>query len=636
MVRLIRAVWALLVLVALLVGFPVLLVATIGNPWPAGGLDELELMTNSAVLGLVSVLGWFFWAQVVLCTLWEIPAALRGIEAPRVPIALGGQQHAIRWLVHTILAVGVTSSVLAPSVASRAEAAPVALSHTVTHVVDHAGPAADTTLTDTRHTDQKSAARDTQHHRTAKGALPRVTTVKGDTLWGLAQTHLGDGFRWREIADLNHGQKMSDGRTFTNPRNIEPRWELRLPADATNLPGTGTEQEVVVEPGDTLFGIAGDELGNANLWPNLYEENKDVIGLNPDLIHPGQVLELPAARAGNHEKKPADTTGPIGPTGPTGGQGPGDPEGADRPLAAEIPGEPTQAPDTPAGPAVTEPSEPGSSTSSSGEAARSTASEREDQGGFSALRALLASAVCLSFGALTLVAVNRRRPFRQRRPGRTIAATPHDLIAVERAVVENGVGAQVDVEFLDRALRHVAASCRAGGASLPQLGAAVLGQEDLTLLFLHPAVGEVPTGWTATDDARAWMLPRWTFLEDELLTQPAPYPALVTIGHDEGGRTWLLDLETLGVFGIAGARQQVAARSMAASRSTCRNRVGFSLTVSAPNPSASRTSVPSDQALTASSATRNRDRSATCSRAPAIPKTPSVSRSSSQVRPPSS
>jgi hypothetical protein len=90
------------------------------------------------------------------------------------------------------------------------------------------------------------------------------------------------------------------------------------------------------------------------------------------------------------------------------------------------------------------------------------------------------------------------------------------------------------------------------------LGAAVLGDEDLTLLFTHPAAGEVPAGWTATHDARAWMLPRWTLLEQDLETQPAPYPALVSIGQDEGGRTWLLDLETLGKCGIGGEPQQVA------------------------------------------------------------------------------
>jgi len=60
MVRVIKAVGALLFLTALLVGLPALLIATVGNPWPAGGLDELEMMTNSAVLGLISVLGVFF------------------------------------------------------------------------------------------------------------------------------------------------------------------------------------------------------------------------------------------------------------------------------------------------------------------------------------------------------------------------------------------------------------------------------------------------------------------------------------------------------------------------------------------------------------------------------------------------
>jgi hypothetical protein len=556
MVRLIKAAGALLVLVVLLLGFPGLLVATIGNPWPAGGVDELELMTNSAVLGLIAVLGWFFWAQLVACTLWEISCALRGIEARRVPIALGGQQHAIRWLVHTILAVGVTSSVLAPAVASRAEAAPVAPSHSVTHDAHHAGPVAATPPTQNSNTGADVAANHTQHHRTATDQWPQVTTVKGDTLWGLAEAHLGDGFRWREIAELNQGQKMSGGRTFTNPRNIESGWQLRLPTDATNLPGAATEHEVVVEPGDTLSGIAEDELGNAGRWPSLYEANRDVIGPNPDLIHPGQVIELPAARTGSHENS-HENTKPGETTGPTLGSYPAHQEEADQPPVEGTSAEPLQTPRTLADPAASEPSTQAAGATPAANVAQATAAEPDDQGGFSALRAVLASAVCLSFGALTLVAVNRRRQFRQRRPGRTIAATPESLVGIERAVVDNGVAAQADVEFLDGALRHVAASCRAGGAPVPQLGAAVLGEEDLTLLFTHPAVAQVPIGWTATDDAQAWMVPRRTFLEEGLLTQPAPYPALVTIGLDESGRTWLLDLETLGVFAIAGAHDQV-------------------------------------------------------------------------------
>ena len=184
--------------------------------------------------------------------------------------------------------------------------------------------------------------------------------------------------------------------------------------------------------------------------------------------------------------------------------------------------------------------------------------QQEDEVALTALKALLATAACLSVGALGLVVANRRRQHRRRRIGRRIASTPDELVEVEQAIIENGSDAQEEVEFLNRALRHLAASCRAAGNPLPQLGAAVLGDEDLTLLFTHPALGEMPEGWTATDDARAWMLPRWTFLEQDLETQPSPYPALVSIGQDVGGRTWLLDLETLGRCGIGGEREQVA------------------------------------------------------------------------------
>ena len=72
---------------------------------------------------------------------------------------------------------------------------------------------------------------------------------------------------------------MPDGRTFNNPRSIEPGWDLLLPADAINLPGDhapADPTEAVVEPGDTLSGISA-ETGVGN-WQELYEANQDVIG----------------------------------------------------------------------------------------------------------------------------------------------------------------------------------------------------------------------------------------------------------------------------------------------------------------------------------------------------------------------
>ncbi|HEY9856935.1 MAG TPA: LysM peptidoglycan-binding domain-containing protein [Stenomitos sp.] len=52
-----------------------------------------------------------------------------------------------------------------------------------------------------------------------------------------------------------------------------------------------------VKPGDTLSGIARTQLGDANRWHEIYNLNKTVIGSNPNLIKPGQVLRLPPRSA---------------------------------------------------------------------------------------------------------------------------------------------------------------------------------------------------------------------------------------------------------------------------------------------------------------------------------------------------
>lgn len=55
---------------------------------------------------------------------------------------------------------------------------------------------------------------------------------------------------------------------------------------------------VVVAPGDTLWGLTAARLPGAGpaeiaaVWPVVHEANRDVVGADPDLIHPGQVLDL--------------------------------------------------------------------------------------------------------------------------------------------------------------------------------------------------------------------------------------------------------------------------------------------------------------------------------------------------------
>lgn len=47
------------------------------------------------------------------------------------------------------------------------------------------------------------------------------------------------------------------------------------------------------QPGSSLFSIAQIEYGNGNLWPVIYNANKQKIGPNPNLIYKGTVLTIP-------------------------------------------------------------------------------------------------------------------------------------------------------------------------------------------------------------------------------------------------------------------------------------------------------------------------------------------------------
>lgn len=48
-----------------------------------------------------------------------------------------------------------------------------------------------------------------------------------------------------------------------------------------------------VVKGDSLSRIAKHYYGQASRWKALYDANKAVVGPNPDLIKPGQVLVIP-------------------------------------------------------------------------------------------------------------------------------------------------------------------------------------------------------------------------------------------------------------------------------------------------------------------------------------------------------
>jgi nucleoid-associated protein YgaU len=57
--------------------------------------------------------------------------------------------------------------------------------------------------------------------------------------------------------------------------------------------GATSTRIYTVKAGDNLHDIAKAEMGDAKRWPELYAANKEAVGPNPNLIHPGLELKIP-------------------------------------------------------------------------------------------------------------------------------------------------------------------------------------------------------------------------------------------------------------------------------------------------------------------------------------------------------
>lgn len=80
---------------------------------------------------------------------------------------------------------------------------------------------------------------------------------------------------------------------------------------AQNTPTDAAGADYTIQPGDTLWDIARRNLGDGTRWHELYQANADVIGGNPDLIHPGTTLHMPSGggeltAAGKYIVQPGD------------------------------------------------------------------------------------------------------------------------------------------------------------------------------------------------------------------------------------------------------------------------------------------------------------------------------------------
>lgn len=78
--------------------------------------------------------------------------------------------------------------------------------------------------------------------------------------------------------------------------NMEkPKASVEPQRETVSSPAPAAAQTYTVVKGDCLWNIAKRFYGNGSKYSVIYNANRSVIGGNPNLIYPGQVLTIPAA-----------------------------------------------------------------------------------------------------------------------------------------------------------------------------------------------------------------------------------------------------------------------------------------------------------------------------------------------------
>jgi len=559
---------ALFVIAGIIVGLPTVLMAVGANPL-AGGMPTLKGITHALMspddgtlaVGLIKIVSWVAWAFLTLSILFEVLARLRGVRAPHMP-GLRLPQNAARGLVSAAMLLFVALPAGGAHAATPAPAAPlVAATQTVS------APVAVTPA---------SAVPPTATPPAATPAAPKVPTVqhtvkRGETLWSIAADHLGDGHRFREIADLN--KAVLGG----NPGFIKAGWILELPAHPVAADGT-----IVVEKGDTLSKIALEQYGDASHYPEILAASRGIAQpggahlSNPDVIDVGWTLKVPAATPTQAQPAAAEPSPQSPPTPP--------PVPIPRSPTPQAPfAPPVSAPAGTAGPSAgtasasaSAPSAPSASASPTTAAAQpghapTAATEHLQEDSVWMARTSYGVGALLAAGVITLLTSRRRTQQRRRRPGQRMPMPTGRAAGVEQEL--RATADALSIETVDVALRSLARSCIENGVALPLVRAARLTATQFDLYLGEPA--ELPEPWTATADTTVWTLEvdNTADLADvDVSSIPAPYPALVTIGHDEEDGHVLLDLEYLGSLGVTGdesaTREILAALAIELANST--------------------------------------------------------------------
>ena len=250
-----KSLLAALLLMLVIIGLPVLLLATVGlPPIPTElGMDTLtQAISVDALLGVLIWVIWLAWMQFTFCTLVETVSAIRGRSVPGYVPFSGGVQAVARRLVASVLLLGAVSGPLAAAAAPVVEeptpavAAAQDSARATTQTTDASG-ASITSGTVAQNPDGSQQMRYMVGGVEIDPALgsqlvgQRVYVVQPpegryhDNLWDIAERNLGDGRAYTQIYDLNAGRVQPDGGSLELARLIQPGWLMVMPEEAASV-----------------------------------------------------------------------------------------------------------------------------------------------------------------------------------------------------------------------------------------------------------------------------------------------------------------------------------------------------------------------------------------------------------------
>jgi LysM repeat protein len=489
--RFITGFGALIAIVAVLVGVPIVLVIAAGNPLPTGAqLQSVITLTpdygNTILLTkLLPCAGWVAWVLFAVPFLIELAATITGRPTKkRLPI-FRGQQHVAAALIAAVLVMFAGGTMIGTAQPANAAPAPVA---TVTSQPAEAPAAA------------PAAPRAPPAAETPAPAASTVTTktvqhtvVPGDNLWSIAEQYYGDGTRDLDIFNASTATVQPDGQHLTSPNLLRPGWNLTVPNVAVTQTPAPAPQPAAPAPSPS------------------------------------------SSASSSNAGADTDAAAPAAPS----------------PSASTTPSASASASATPTATPSASPTAAPTANSNTGGAASQhadTASVDNDDDINIPLATTGGIASVLAAGLLSALAARRLKQRRKRRPGTRIAMPEPDAanLELELRMIENPLGLQ----DIDNALRSLQIWAEDTGAVLPELFALRLEDQEIALYLSEPA--DLPAPFVAASaDRTAWVVLPGT-ATTPARESVSPYPALATIGVDDHGGVLMLDLEQIGSLNVVG------------------------------------------------------------------------------------